>query len=730
MRISQLLLAALIGVAAAPISKAAELSIGDYVMSPAGTETIEVSGDIAGEETFGVSVLVEIVPRSGAIGVVSFTPSPPVDIVQIGDPWPGVGTFSTYDADITGSLSMNGIVDDNGTYVPGAVTFSGALAGMPVIASAGADGVWDVLLSTSLGDSAWEGLTTTLIAGTITVESGACSDDPDCDDGFFCTGVETCIDHACVAGSDPCPGQFCDEVENACVDCLVDGDCEDGLFCNEPQLCDNGTCVASGTEACPDQLCDEVTDACVDCLVPADCDDDAFCNGEETCAGGVCQAGTNPCPGQACNETTDACVPCTGDEDCDDGLFCNGEETCDVDTCVAGTPPCPDQGCDEVNDICTEAVATLAASDLIIGPGGSGSVTVDGEIDGLSTYGVSILVELVPRSGTSGTLTFTPAPPNDVTQLGDPWPGLGLFTAYDTVDTESIMLNGSVDDNGSFIPGALTFSGALASYPVIASQDADGIWDVLLSTSLGDSGWEGVTTTLVAGTVRVAPATSLTAEDLELAPGGSGSVVVVGDIDGESTFGVNILVELVSRAGNTGTLTFTSAPPSDITQGGDPWPSLGEFTTFDTDTTGSSMLNGSIDDNGTYVPGATTYNGPLSAFPVTCSGDSSGVWDVLLSTSSGDSGWEGVATALYAGTITVTPTAELTVRSMAIPPDTAGTVLVRGVGRRRLDLRRHRSCGVGSTSGHDRYGDLHARPTRGHHRGRRSLAVCRGVFRI
>jgi hypothetical protein len=33
-----------------------------------------------------------------------------------------------------------------------------------------------------------------------------CTDDPQCADGWFCTGIETCVSGACQPGSDPCSG--------------------------------------------------------------------------------------------------------------------------------------------------------------------------------------------------------------------------------------------------------------------------------------------------------------------------------------------------------------------------------------------------------------------------------------------------------------------------------------------------------------------------------------------
>jgi len=47
-------------------------------------------------------------------------------------------------------------------------------------------------------------------------DTGGCLIDADCDDGLFCTGVETCVDGACQAGTDPCGSAACDEQADAC----------------------------------------------------------------------------------------------------------------------------------------------------------------------------------------------------------------------------------------------------------------------------------------------------------------------------------------------------------------------------------------------------------------------------------------------------------------------------------------------------------------------------------
>jgi hypothetical protein len=190
--------------------RAAELSAADVAVKPGHVTEVVVSGSIHGESTFGLTVLVELVPREGSVGRVVFTPQevstfaePEVftseagpfaeasvyvqetkasqgDIQQRGDVWPEIGSFSAFDTARSGSGDLNGVVDDNGTFLPEHTRFFGPLASMPVIASSDADGIWDVRLSTRAGDSRWEGVATRLVAGTITVSPSACAGDSDC----------------------------------------------------------------------------------------------------------------------------------------------------------------------------------------------------------------------------------------------------------------------------------------------------------------------------------------------------------------------------------------------------------------------------------------------------------------------------------------------------------------------------------------------------------------------
>ncbi len=98
----------------------------------------------------------------------------------------------------------------------------------------------------------------------VTAALSECDADADCDDGVFCNGAETCVDGGCQAGSDPCPGQVCDEDPQICTDCLVDADCDDGVGCTVG-------------------ACDPAANTCSHTPDDALCDDGFLCNGAETC---------------------------------------------------------------------------------------------------------------------------------------------------------------------------------------------------------------------------------------------------------------------------------------------------------------------------------------------------------------------------------------------------------------------------------------------------------------
>ena len=126
-----------------------------------------------------------------------------------------------------------------------------------------------------------------------------CSIDADCNDGVFCNGTEICdVNGICQSGTNPCPGQSCDEGSDACAACENDAQCDDGLFCNGEEFCLAGHCISAGDP----------------------CDDGVFCNGVEIChSDGTCEElMESECLASGGAYSTDGSI-CSGDSN-HDGL--------------------------------------------------------------------------------------------------------------------------------------------------------------------------------------------------------------------------------------------------------------------------------------------------------------------------------------------------------------------------------------------------------------------------
>jgi hypothetical protein len=293
------------------------------------------------------------------------------------------GNFSATGGELRGKPEITG-ADCVHTATPGFDPFCGTSAAAPhaaaiaalLIERAGGTGSADpasvlaALRSTTLDieapgidRDAGSGIAHALAAaGAI---STGCSGDPDCDDGVFCNGAETCSAGVCAPGTPPLcsgPTPYCDEGLDACVQCLTPAQCNDGLYCNGAESCSAGACAVGTPPACtgPTPYCNEGVDACVQCLTQAQCNDGLFCNGAETCSAGACTAGTPPaCTGPTpyCDEGLAACVQCLSSAQCDDGLFCDGAETCSAGACTAGAPPV----CSASTPLCDDSLASCVA---------------------------------------------------------------------------------------------------------------------------------------------------------------------------------------------------------------------------------------------------------------------------------------------------------------------------------------------------------------------------------
>jgi len=285
-----------------------------------------------------------------------------------------------------------------------------------------------------------------------------CSSDPECSDGLFCNGAETCVATVCQPGTPP--------------------NCSDGV-------------------ACTTDTCNEGTDSCDHTPNNGACSDGLFCNGAETCHITLgCQAGTPPncndsiaCTADSCNEGTDTCDHVPNNALCSDGLFCNGNEVCNVGSgCADGPDPCTGT-CDEVNDVCVggadlwivftgnttvPGVGTAANEDIVAYDTGSGtwSLIFDGSDVGLGGFAIDGMERLsngnilfsFTAAGTVGgvvmddsdVLEFAP------TSLGSTTAGtfsmyfdgsdVGLTANSENVDAVGIASNGSlvVSSTGAF----------------------------------------------------------------------------------------------------------------------------------------------------------------------------------------------------------------------------------------------------------------------------------------
>ncbi|MSP90678.1 MAG: hypothetical protein EXR79_02550 [Myxococcales bacterium] len=155
----------------------------------------------------------------------------------------------------------------------------------------------------------------------------AVNDDGACDaDGYGCTVGDTCLEGACIAGT------------NICV-CEQDSDCgkfEDGDVCNGLLYCDKTqqpfaceinpatllVCPSVDDTACLANQCQPKDGSCkpVPINTGGACNaDDNVCTKADLCQAGKCAAGPNTCA-------------CQGDADCtalDDANLCNGKMFCD-----------------------------------------------------------------------------------------------------------------------------------------------------------------------------------------------------------------------------------------------------------------------------------------------------------------------------------------------------------------------------------------------------------------
>jgi len=191
--------------------------------------------------------------------------------------------------------------------------------------------------------------------------------DPLCNDGLTCNGQEFCdpiLD--CQAGTPidcsdgvSCTDDLCAEPAGSCSNPPNDANCDDGAFCTGVETCDAINDCQPGTPvdcndgvSCTNDSCNEGTDSCDNIPDDVICDDGLTCTGAETCDPiNDCQAGTPvdcddaiACTVDSCNEPAGDCTNTTVDTKCADG------DSCTADSCdgVLGCANDPIIGCTPV----------------------------------------------------------------------------------------------------------------------------------------------------------------------------------------------------------------------------------------------------------------------------------------------------------------------------------------------------------------------------------------------
>jgi hypothetical protein len=236
------------------------------------------------------------------------------------------------------------------------------------------EGVWDA--SAASGGNHTIEVQATSNSGTrtdlITVEVGGCSTDPDCDDGLYCNGEETCVAGTCQNGTSVdcsdgigCTDDACNEASDACDNVPNNDNCDDGVFCNGVEICDaSNDCLAGTPVTClddslfctGDEICDEVSDACISTGNP--CQEGDICNDDQdVCEGSSCSNPNGVCEeGEDCSSCPSDCISSSGGGSCDacfkdkcDGICNPKKETSDCSDCVPSYC-CGDSVCEGIED--------------------------------------------------------------------------------------------------------------------------------------------------------------------------------------------------------------------------------------------------------------------------------------------------------------------------------------------------------------------------------------------
>ena len=252
-----------------------------------------------------------------------------------------------------------------------------------------------------------------------------------CDDGLFCTTLDTCVAGVCTGGPTntcglvppQCTEVTCDEQAMSCSTQAADdgADCEDPNPCILGSFCNAGSCIGGTVNDCffaqvPNEchiaVCNPTSGICepepgndMDPCV----DQNDLCSINNTCAGGVCSGGTAMdcsqltmnCDLGVCDQMTGQCTTMSvmNGQMCDDLDDCTLGEICTAGLCSGGTlvtncsltgDGCCPMNCTAVNDLDCQCMTASITTTFVGGNGSSGNMFDIVALKNIEVQGVEV----------------------------------------------------------------------------------------------------------------------------------------------------------------------------------------------------------------------------------------------------------------------------------------------------------------------------------------------------
>ncbi len=167
-----------------------------------------------------------------------------------------------------------------------------------------------------------------------------------------CLINQRCLNEECVSQENYCDQLTCDRgvcsfEEAGCVnasDCEGDrANCQEGFFCNGMDRCQADICVRGGVQCEDDGICDPATGECIN---PDTCQDNSECTSGFLCVNDQClpegsacgnNSGDGGCPGnQVCQyDESNNTASCTEPDVCETSIDCISDRVCGGQKCLS-----------------------------------------------------------------------------------------------------------------------------------------------------------------------------------------------------------------------------------------------------------------------------------------------------------------------------------------------------------------------------------------------------------